>query len=147
MTRSTSAAEKPGGIQAADHRAHAGAGDGVDGNVVFLEHLEHADVRGAARAAAREHEPDARPTGVALATARPARATNLRARGRTRQTVLFFLLSYSSVGVARIVVRSDNRSTNHAHLPHPVGVAAARRHCRRDRRPAGDEIISPASTS
>ncbi len=48
------------GIQAADHGAHAGAGDAVDGNFEFLENLEHADVRHAARAAARQHQADAR---------------------------------------------------------------------------------------
>jgi hypothetical protein len=29
-------------------------------DAIFLEHLEHADVRGAARATAREHQTDAR---------------------------------------------------------------------------------------
>ena len=38
-------------VQATDHRAHAGAGDRVHGNVVLFEHLEHADVSGAACAA------------------------------------------------------------------------------------------------
>ena len=48
-------------IQAADHRAHAGAGDGVDGDVQIIEHLKHANVCRAACAAAGQHEPNARP--------------------------------------------------------------------------------------
>ena len=46
-------------VETADHRAHAGAGDRVDGDVQVLEHFQHADVRGAACAATREHEADA----------------------------------------------------------------------------------------
>jgi hypothetical protein len=48
------------GVQAADHRAHAGAGDGIDGHVIFLEDLEHADVGGTARPATGQHQADAR---------------------------------------------------------------------------------------
>ena len=45
-------------VRAADERAHAGAGDAVDRHAQLLEHLEDADVRGAARAAAGEDEAD-----------------------------------------------------------------------------------------
>ncbi len=48
------------GERAADHRPHARAGDAVHRNAELVEHLEHADVRGAARAAAGEREADAR---------------------------------------------------------------------------------------
>ena len=48
-----------GRVHAADDRAHARAGDLADRNVLALEHLEHADVRRAARAAAAEDESDA----------------------------------------------------------------------------------------
>ncbi len=44
------------GIQAAGDRAHRRAGDAVDRNAFAFEHLEHADMRRAARAAAAEHE-------------------------------------------------------------------------------------------
>ena len=50
-------------VQSADDGAHAGAGDAVDGNLQVLEHLEHADVRDAARAAARQHQADPRAGG------------------------------------------------------------------------------------
>ena len=40
-------------IQAADDRAHAGAGDRIDGNMQCVKHLEHANVCGATGAAAR----------------------------------------------------------------------------------------------
>ncbi len=55
------------GVQPADHRAHAGAGDGIDRHVILFEHFEHADVRRASRAAAREHQPDPGTSGLALA--------------------------------------------------------------------------------
>ena len=57
---SRSAAGCPGGVAGADQRAHAGARDAVDRHAHLLEHLEHADVRAALRAAAGEHEPDTR---------------------------------------------------------------------------------------
>ncbi len=50
------------GVQAADNGAHAGAGDGVDRHAQLLEHLQHADVSSATRAAAAQHQADARPT-------------------------------------------------------------------------------------
>jgi len=49
-----------GRIQAAHDGAHRGAGDAVDRHVLALEHLQHADVRGTARATATEHEAGAR---------------------------------------------------------------------------------------
>ena len=45
------------GIQAADDRAHAGAGDRVDRHAHLVEYFQHADVRRAARAAAAQHQP------------------------------------------------------------------------------------------
>ena len=48
------------GVQAANDRAHGRAGDGVDGDVFALQHLEHAHMRQPARATAREHQADAR---------------------------------------------------------------------------------------
>ena len=51
------------GEGAADDRAHAGAGDAVHRHAQLLQHLEHADVRDAARAAARQREADARGRG------------------------------------------------------------------------------------
>ncbi len=47
-------------VQAADHRAHAGAGDRIDGNAHLVEHFEHTDVGRAPRAAATEHQTDTR---------------------------------------------------------------------------------------
>ena len=38
-------------VEAADDRAHAGARDGIHGNVILFENLEHADVGRAARTA------------------------------------------------------------------------------------------------
>ena len=55
---------EPGGIEAADDGAHAGARDRVDRDVQLIEHLQHADMRGAARAAAGEHKADAGPARV-----------------------------------------------------------------------------------
>jgi hypothetical protein len=52
---------EPRGIESADHRAHARSGHDIDGDPHLFEHLEHAEVRGAARAAAREHESHLRP--------------------------------------------------------------------------------------
>ncbi|MDT4822537.1 selT/selW/selH selenoprotein domain protein [compost metagenome] len=47
-----------GGIEAADHRAHAGAGDGVDLDALFLQRLEHADMGQPAGGAAGQHQAD-----------------------------------------------------------------------------------------
>ena len=58
-----------GGIQPADHGAHAGAGDRVDRDVQLLERLQDTDVREPARAAAGEHEADARARRGAAASA------------------------------------------------------------------------------
>ena len=44
-------------VEAADDRAHGGAGDVVDRHAHLVQHLEHADVREAARASARQDEP------------------------------------------------------------------------------------------
>ena len=44
------------GVQAADHRAHAGADDAVHRDALAFEHLDHADVRHAARTAAAEDQ-------------------------------------------------------------------------------------------
>ena len=49
-----------GRVGGAHERAHAGAGDAIDRDPVFLEHLEHADVRGATSPAAGEHDADSR---------------------------------------------------------------------------------------
>ena len=70
-------ARQAAGIQPADHRAHAGAGDRIDRHVQLIEHLEHADVRRAARAAAREHQSDARRAGGAATIAPGAEAARL----------------------------------------------------------------------
>ena len=43
-------------VEAADDRAHRGAGDALDRHMLAFEHLEHADMRRAARAAAAEDE-------------------------------------------------------------------------------------------
>ena len=55
-----------GRVEAADDRAHAGPGDEVDGDVDLLQDLQDADVRGAARAAAGEDEPETGPGGGPL---------------------------------------------------------------------------------
>ncbi|MNZ50958.1 hypothetical protein D3C78_687590 [compost metagenome] len=47
-----------GRIQAANHRAHAGAGDGVDAHALFLQGLEHADVGQATGSAPGEYQAD-----------------------------------------------------------------------------------------
>ncbi len=62
-------------VQPADHGAHAGAGDAIHRNAVFLEHFQHAQMRIAARAAAGQHEPDRR-------AARIAAIGRARVRGR-----------------------------------------------------------------
>ncbi|MNO68906.1 hypothetical protein D3C76_597510 [compost metagenome] len=51
------------GVQAADHRAHAGAGDGVDAHTLFLQCFEHADVGQATGSTARQHQADLGPGG------------------------------------------------------------------------------------
>ena len=63
----------PGGITAADERAHAGAGDAIDRHAQLFQHLQHADVRAALRATAREHETDARPASDAAVLQRRTR--------------------------------------------------------------------------
>src|SRR6185369_11496877 len=50
---------KTGGIEAADDGAHAGARDRVDGHVQLVQHLQHADMRRAARPPTGKHEADA----------------------------------------------------------------------------------------
>jgi hypothetical protein len=47
-----------GGVEAADEAAHAGAGEVVDGDVVFFKPFEDADVGFAERAAAFEGDAD-----------------------------------------------------------------------------------------
>ena len=106
-----SAAREARRVEPAHHRAHAGAGDGVHGNVVFLEHLEHADVGRAARTAAGQHQPDARALAGRL---RPARAAKRRAPRQITANNADFLALLIIVGVARIVFRRDNRPPNHA---------------------------------
>ena len=44
------------GVQATDHGAHAGAGDGVYRHLQLLEHFEHADMGGTTRATPRQHQ-------------------------------------------------------------------------------------------
>jgi hypothetical protein len=53
----------PGRIPGADQRTHAGPGDAVDRYVQFLQHFQHADMRGAFRSAASEHQTDSWPLG------------------------------------------------------------------------------------
>ncbi|MCY1464329.1 hypothetical protein D9M71_823380 [compost metagenome] len=48
------------GVQAADHRAHAGAGNGIDLDALFLQGLEYADMGQAAGSTAGEHQADFR---------------------------------------------------------------------------------------
>ena len=48
----------PGRVGAPHHRAHAGAHHQVHGHAQLLQHPQHADMGKAARAAAREHQPD-----------------------------------------------------------------------------------------
>ena len=56
-------------VRAATSCAHAGPGDAVDRHAQLLEHLEDADVRGAARAAAGQDEATlGRPAGATGAT-------------------------------------------------------------------------------
>ena len=68
------------GIETADHGAHAGARDGVDRDAQLLERLQHADMREPARAAAGQHEPDARPRGRRAAASWSAAAAAAGAR-------------------------------------------------------------------
>ncbi len=88
------------GVQAADDRAHRGAGDRVDRDALALEHLQHAHMRQAARAAARQHQADARtperrpdqgvtsgsppgtPAGICACTAEVSRASTTPSRTR-----------------------------------------------------------------
>jgi hypothetical protein len=53
----------PGRVEAAGDRPRAGAGNAVDRDSQLLERLEHPDVRGAERPAARQHEGDPWPAG------------------------------------------------------------------------------------
>jgi hypothetical protein len=46
-------------VQGAHDRAHARAGDGVHRHVELFEHLQDPDMRGASRAAAAQHQPNA----------------------------------------------------------------------------------------
>ncbi len=48
------------GVQAADHRAHAGTGNRIDFDALFFQCLEHADVRQPACSAAGQHQADFR---------------------------------------------------------------------------------------
>ena len=91
----------PEGVYRADHRPHAGPGDQVDGNAGLLERPEHADMREAASASARQREPDGPPgeqpgqarvigdptrTDVMVAHPRPRRQPGVRSgRGATRR--------------------------------------------------------------
>ncbi len=52
---------KPARVQATDDCTHTGARNGIYLDVKLLEDLEHADVRCAACATSRKHEPNARP--------------------------------------------------------------------------------------
>jgi hypothetical protein len=45
-----------GGVGGCDDTAHAGAGKATDGNTLFLQHLQDADVRQAARTAAAQDQ-------------------------------------------------------------------------------------------
>ena len=51
---------RAGSVGCTNDRAHTGPGDAVNWHAQLLDHLEHADVSGAARAAAREHQADLR---------------------------------------------------------------------------------------
>ncbi len=62
------------GVESADDRAHRRAGDRIDADVLALQHLQHADMREPARAAAREHEADARAAAVGVPRQRGGRA-------------------------------------------------------------------------
>ena len=68
------------GVEPADDGAHARARDGVDRDAQLLERLQHADVGEPARAAAGQHEPDARPR-----RGRPPLASCASRRGCGRQ--------------------------------------------------------------
>jgi hypothetical protein len=73
-----------GGVQPADDRAHAGTGHAVDRHVQFLEHLQHADVRQPERAAAGEHQADARPYSRLLGRDKRRTANGDRERDQRR---------------------------------------------------------------
>ncbi|MNZ79420.1 hypothetical protein D3C78_980230 [compost metagenome] len=49
-----------GGIQAADHRAHAGAGNGIDLDALLFQGFEYADMGQATGGTARQHQADFR---------------------------------------------------------------------------------------
>jgi hypothetical protein len=51
---------RAGSVGCTNDQAHTGPGDAVNWHVQLLDHLEHADVSGASRAAAREHQADLR---------------------------------------------------------------------------------------
>ncbi len=72
-------------VEAADDRAHRRRGDVVDRNAQFVQHLEHADVRDAARAAAGEHEADPwAPRAAAPSPPEGSGRLRRRERGETR---------------------------------------------------------------
>ncbi|MNN16622.1 hypothetical protein D3C81_1297670 [compost metagenome] len=48
------------GVQPADHRAHAGAGDRIDFDALLFQGFEHTDVRQTTRGAAGQHQADFR---------------------------------------------------------------------------------------
>ena len=150
-----------GGIEPADYRAHAAARDGVNRDAVCLEHLEYADVRGAARATAREHETDARASG--RRTLRPIKAAigssarsapespNSNTTMRAVLPVLWFIFGGGTLPtpenpLARIDVRGDNRPPNHAYSFFPRSVAAARSvRCRSGRYRAERDARNPVA--
>jgi len=53
----------PGGVHAANQRAHAGSGDAVDGDVIIFKPLNHAHVGQAECSAAFKSQADCRPVG------------------------------------------------------------------------------------
>ena len=50
----------PAGVGRGDQRAHAGAGDEVDGDFVLFEHAQHSNMRDAARESAAERHANVR---------------------------------------------------------------------------------------
>ena len=71
-------------VQPADHRAHAGAGNCIDMNPLFLQGLEHADVGQPACGAAGQHQRPIFGRGVSTASARRGSRHSNRQDNRRR---------------------------------------------------------------
>ncbi|MNF63128.1 hypothetical protein D3C84_448220 [compost metagenome] len=114
-------------IEPADHRAHAGAGDGVDLDALFLQRLEHADMGQPAGGAAGQHQAD---PGFGLGQAKEGEQQQAKQKAahnaslvRRRAEAGYYRAPILVAEPCHVV----NQARNRHHLLHPVPMAAARR--------------------